>query len=195
MIFNVTFFNPLLISPLIVQDYFKIIFNGSQNLLNIQPKYMPQSIPDLTRTISIRKQLLNSDMKFASYTDIGVKYFMYIMIFGILFMILSLGSKDYILILIRSLALVIHLPIFKIVFPGNTILFTQLSLNIVQFDVISYFWQWNQYDLWAFNLNINPPVGDQQQDISFNDRNSFSALGTLSLLILLYFLFVFVLLA
>ena len=140
MIFNVTFANPLLISPLILQDDLKISFNGSQNLLNIQPKYFPQSLLDLTRTIPIRKQLLNSDIKFTSYTEIGVKYFIYIMTFGILFMIISFGRKEYILILIRSFALMIHLPIFMIVFPGNTILFTQLSLNIVKYDIISYFW-------------------------------------------------------
>ena len=52
----------------------------------------------------------------------------------------------------------LHLPSFRIIFPANVILFINLLINIVQFDIIFYFWKWAKNDWWGFNTYIDAPV-------------------------------------
>jgi hypothetical protein len=61
-------------------------------------------------------------------------------------------------------------------------------MNIVSFDVISFFWNWSSNPFWGFNGDIDVPVSFQMQNVGYNNRNLFSALGTLSFLIAFYFI-------
>ena len=48
----------------------------------------------------------------------------------------NLGSMEYTLTMINSLQMVVHLPIFSVVVPGNVMMFLQIILPIVMFDVL-----------------------------------------------------------
>ena len=119
-------------------------------------------------------------------------YLMYVLCFGLFLMILGQGSVIYMILLIRALTFMLHLPSFQIIFPANVLMIISLLINIVTFDIVGFFLNWAGYPIWGFNLNINPTNSFQMQTIGYNNRNLFSSLGTLSFLILIYFFRVFI---
>jgi hypothetical protein len=57
-------------------------------------------------------------------------------------MILASKYEILLLMLVRTLQLQLHLPIFLIVFPANTIIFIEGMMTVVKFDVMEYIWKW-----------------------------------------------------
>jgi hypothetical protein len=55
-------------------------------------------------------------------------------------MILASKYEILLLMLIRTLQLQLHLPIFLIVFPANAIIFIEGMMTVVKFDVLEYIW-------------------------------------------------------
>mmetsp|Transcript_24944 Transcript_24944/g.38743 ORF Transcript_24944/g.38743 Transcript_24944/m.38743 type:complete len:122 (+) Transcript_24944:2352-2717(+) len=48
----------------------------------------------------------------------------------------NLGSMEYTLMMINSLQLIVHLPVLQVIFPGNMMMFLQIILPIVMFDIL-----------------------------------------------------------
>ena len=61
-------------------------------------------------------------------------------------------------------------------------------MKVVKFDIMDYIWQWNQYAFWGFDQSQFNIVSQQMTDIGYNDRNAFSALGSVAIIIFIYFL-------
>ena len=51
---------------------------------------------------------------------------------------------------------------------------------------MDYIWKWYQYPFWGENKSLSPKVLNQFIDIGYDNRNSFIALSTLSLVIYYY---------
>ncbi len=83
--------------------------------------------------------------------------------------------------LVRTLQLQLHLPIFLIVFPANVIIFIEGMMTVVKFDVMEYIWKWYKYSFWGENQSLSPNISNQFIDIGYDDRNAFIALSTISL--------------
>jgi len=53
-----------------------------------------------------------------------------------------------------------HLPIFKIIFPGIVILFDRNAISIAWYDILINIWRWDNYGFWDWNENVKPLVSD-----------------------------------
>lgn len=81
---------------------------------------------------------------------------MYTLSFGLILMILGQGSVIFMMLLIRALTFMLHLPSFQVMFPANVMMIISLLINIVSFDIIGFFFDWAGFPIWGFNLNIEP---------------------------------------
>jgi hypothetical protein len=61
-------------------------------------------------------------------------------------------------LMVRALQLVIHLPIFQIQFPANVILYFSIIIRLVAFDVLDNIWSWQRYQWFNFDYNRALPV-------------------------------------
>jgi hypothetical protein len=50
------------------------------------------------------------------------------------------GAMIYMMAMIRSLQLILHLPLMKILFPGNINMLFSIMIPIVMFDIIDSSW-------------------------------------------------------
>ena len=72
--------------------------------------------------------------------------FVIALIFNII-LSLSEGSLYYMMVMVRSLALILNLPIFRIVMPANVIMVIRIAIPIVLFDILE-----NDYDINASTI-------------------------------------------
>ena len=68
---------------------------------------------------------------FQSLSAAASSFLIYTLFGGLLITLLSQGSVINMLILIRTLALMLHLPCFRITFPSNAMLFISLLISMV----------------------------------------------------------------
>lgn len=59
-----------------------------------------------------------------------------LLILGIVFNILGEKLLDYMRLMIRSLQLILHLPIMQVTLPANVIAFINYALKFVMFDIL-----------------------------------------------------------
>ena len=59
-----------------------------------------------------------------------------ILIVTIFMNLFFIGSSDYMFALIRSLQLILHLPIFRFIIPGNVIMLFQVLIPVAMFDIL-----------------------------------------------------------
>ena len=50
--------------------------------------------------------------------------------------ILSYGGADYMTEMLRSLQIIVHLPLFKINFPANVMVMTSILIEVAMFDIL-----------------------------------------------------------
>ncbi len=66
-------------------------------------------------------------------------------------MIFLSGYEEFALMLVRTLQLQLHLPLFQIPLPANAITFIEQMMVVVKFDVMDYIWKWGDYGFWGEN--------------------------------------------
>jgi hypothetical protein len=86
--------------------------------------YIQKQLPNNSQTL-----LLNSTGEYMK------KLMLTILSLGILMNIVGSGSVEYMILMFRSLQIVLHLPIFRVIFPANALLFFQFSFSVIQFDI------------------------------------------------------------
>ena len=94
---------------------------------------------------------------------------------------ISDGTLKYLMFLIRSLQIIIHLPMFRFVIPSNMSMLNDIIYPIIMFDVLE-----NDYDLDAnllmrFNEEAqnNEDILDQMENIGYGKSNCILNLKTL----------------
>ena len=68
-----------------------------------------------------------------------VDFMMWILLVVIVLQLLAEGGGKFFVIWIRMLAYTLHLPLYRIVFPGNVSAFFELTLLIALFDFMENF--------------------------------------------------------
>ena len=93
------------------------------------------------------------------------------------------------MVLIRSLQLIVHLPIFSIVVPSNVIMLFRLLIPIVMFDLLEQFQLLQQiFPDSEEDSELYMGSYSQIRDIGYDSLNIFMNLGTLAFLSAMYFL-------
>ena len=73
---------------------------------------------------------------------------------GVFMSLISIGKNKHLMILIRSLQLILHLPIFQVVMPADLITYINLLISFAIFDILN-----------VFNINIS----DSMPYLKFNN--------------------------
>ena len=60
-------------------------------------------------------------------------------------------TSKYMFVLVRSLQIVIHFPVLRVILQANIIRFFQIILPLLQFDFVDQFLDWDEVDFIAFN--------------------------------------------
>lgn len=102
----------------------------------------------------------------------------------------GVGSIEYMIGLINSLQLIIHLPIMYIILPGNVALFFSIILPFVMFDFLET--EYTTEVVFTFDYDgqerLNYKILDQMKDLGYRTHNSMLNLGSLFIFVVLYFL-------
>ena len=98
----------------------------------------------------------------------------------------------YMVALIRSLQIILHLPLLQILVPGNVIMFFSAIIPIAMFDVLE---SEELSPRKVFNFmpeEVNgEDIFDQMRDLGYETHSSVLNLGTLFVLLIVYFIQVF----
>ena len=73
---------------------------------------------------------------FMSETEDSKKMLMFSLVFNIFIQIFASGGLQYMVSMINSLQMILHLPIFLINFPTNVMFFYQMLKPFVAFDIL-----------------------------------------------------------
>ena len=99
------------------------------------------------------------------------------------------GAMSYILSVIRSLQMVLHLPMFSVIMPGNVTMFFQILLPFVMFDIfdpsnlLSYFVDFDD----EAQEELLSKMHTQMKDLGYESHNAVINLGSVFVFGLLYF--------
>ena len=50
------------------------------------------------------------------------------------------GAMVYMMAMVRSLQMILHLPLFKVILPGNVSMLFEIMIPIVMFDILDSSW-------------------------------------------------------
>lgn len=53
----------------------------------------------------------------------------------------------FMFIMVRSLQIILHLPIMRVLFPANAMLFVAIMIPTVGFDILESFFDWESQDV------------------------------------------------
>jgi hypothetical protein len=102
-------------------------------------------------------------------------------------------SMEHFIVMINSLQIAIHLPIFNVVLPSNVILFFDKLIPIVMFDIIKDEWNMNPSDFFEYDDENNKLIDDprfprQMSNIGYETHNFLKNVGSLQIFLGLYLL-------
>ena len=121
------------------------------------------------------------------------------LIISIVLYILSNGGRAmrFMFIMVRSLQMILHLPIMAIIFPSNAMTIIAILIPIVGFDILETYLDWELVNEWrpVFNFDEHNKIDDrifgQIIDIDYESFNSIMLLNTLGILLIIYVFKVF----
>ena len=115
-----------------------------------------------------------------------------VIILAFIIMMFGNNRKDRWILFSRSLQFIIILTLICIPFPPLELKILQEIYNIAFFDILGQYDILSYLTFFKFNDSIDVPfIIQQMQSISFNSRNTFLGLGTVSIILLAYFALVF----
>ena len=108
-------------------------------------------------------------------------------------MIIAYGDIKYMVVFIRCLQLIILLPGLKTTMPANLMSYLTYIKKISSYDILTFVNMFNlpMLNKIKFNTDAINFLIDQMQNVGYDNRNSLIGLGTLSFIILFYFIRVF----
>ena len=112
---------------------------------------------------------------------------MWVMILALVLMFVGNACKEHWIVYVRSLQLIIIMPMMNVPIPSNSLALFQTISDIAFYDIFDKFNIWSYFTFLKFNLDINVPfINQQMQAISFNVRNAFLGIGSASVYLLAY---------
>ena len=100
------------------------------------------------------------------------------------------GGAIYMLYMVRTLQIMLHIPIFKIVLPANLMINISSTIEIAMFDILpaeittDYILRYDEEKLLWDEENISGQI----QDVGYQSHYSVKNLGSISIVMMLYFL-------
>ena len=87
------------------------------------------------------------------------------MVVSILLYLMSNGGKAmrFMFIMVRSLQLIMHLPMVQIVFPGNVMMMIGILIPVVGFDILESVFEWESLNqmIKVFDFNEHNLIGEK----------------------------------
>lgn len=121
--------------------------------------------------------------------------FWIMMVFNILFS--GTESMDHYVLMINSLQIAMHVPLFSTALPGNVILYLGKTIPIVMFDIIKEEWIINPTNHFKFDDENNqlrtddPRFAAQIGDIGYDTHNFLNNVGSVYIFFTIYLIRVF----
>jgi len=160
---QITFKSPLYISINIAQDIMSLIFE-KPNLFFSKETLQPLERSSRRLTGYVPKQLLDdkATQNFSSAADKLDKVLQVVFWVLLIYNICASGtsSMEHFIVMINSLQIAIHLPIFNVLLPSNVILFFDKMIPIVMFDIVKDEWKVNPSDYLEFDEENNGLIDD-----------------------------------
>ena len=87
------------------------------------------------------------------------------MVVSILLYLMSNGGKAmrFMFIMVRSLQLIMHLPMVQIVFPGNVMMMIGILIPVVGFDILESVFEWESLNsiIRVFDFKEHDMIGEK----------------------------------
>ena len=145
----------------------------------------------------VPKQLLDNAIT-RNFSDVSTKVDRFLQVLFWVLLVYNLlatgtNSMEHFIVMINSLQISIHLPIFNILLPSNVILFFEKIIPIVMFDIIKEDWNLNPSDFMELDeeggkLIENPKFPRQMANIGYDSHNFLQNIGSLQIFIMMYFM-------
>ena len=104
------------------------------------------------------------------------------------------GIMSLLVGMLNSMQLIVHLPIMNVAFPANVMMILRVMMPVVMFDILEY----KSTILGILGIEISNleteedlAIPDQMQDLTYDSHRPPKVLGSLGILVLLYFAKVF----
>jgi hypothetical protein len=178
------------VSPLLTQDTLGVKFLDLNYFYSIEVEdFLDSRYRELSTPL--RKQL--EDNKMARRAEVTADVIQKVMIdvligsFAINFLIQ--GAMAQILQTIRSLQMIVHLPMLRVIMPANVSMFFQILMPIVIFDIfdpVPLLELYLSFDSETANESFDGIIS-QMKDLGYESFNSILNLGSIFIFTVLYF--------
>lgn len=145
----------------------------------------------------VPRQLLDNDLT-RNFSDASSEVDRFLQVLFWILLVYNLfatgtNSMEHFIVMINSLQIVIHLPIYNVLLPSNVILFFKKLIPIVMFDIIKDDWNLNPIDFMELDeeggeLMDDPRFPRQMANIGYESHNFLQNIGSLQIFIMLYFM-------
>ena len=184
------FQNPLGISPLAVQD--QIVVKFLQDVWFFSPK-MKQFLDEDYRLLisNVRKQNPDNEMvnNMKASAEASQDMMKMILMGTFAMNIIMTGAMTYMTGMIRSLQLILHLPIFSVIIPGNVSMMFSLMVPVVMYDILDSSYTSELVFTFDFEAEeqLSSSIRSQVRDLSYDSHNSILNLGSVLVFVAFYF--------
>jgi hypothetical protein len=191
MEFKLTFPNPYEISPLSDQDKF-IFYIKEEGYPIFRSRDGKDLLPSNVLMIKkIPKQMPDTDFtkQFMSSVNSANKQLKIMLLVTFLMNLVLSGSLRYMIMMIRFLQIVLHLPLLCISIPSNVIALNKVLIQVAMFDLLSSDWTTDLLLKYKGDTQeeFQADTLDQAQDIGYETHYSLKNLGSLGIFLALYF--------
>ena len=94
--------------------------------------------------------------------------------------------------MVTTMQLIMHVPLFRVLLPGNVITTIEIFFPLLGFDMLSLVLDWENFflnfDFDAMDAYTEDNIYFQIQDMGYDSPNSIILLSTLAIVLILYFL-------
>mmetsp|Transcript_9281 Transcript_9281/g.14051 ORF Transcript_9281/g.14051 Transcript_9281/m.14051 type:complete len:253 (+) Transcript_9281:2509-3267(+) len=138
--FTLVFLNPILISPLEQQD--SIIVHFKERYYPLENEPIGFLVGNQTLKLKARKQVEPTALtkNFESGVQATEGALVSLLVISFLLQILLTGGMQYLVVFIRSLQLILHLPLLNVIVPANVLIMFSTTMSIAMFDVLDPAW-------------------------------------------------------
>ena len=190
--FKLKFFEPLMISPLEIQDRIVFHFRNTSRNIFFSPR-LNISLPKQYWTLQkpIKKQM--PDTLYVQNINDGIdstfQFMIFLVVVAVIMSFFMKGAFLYIVQLIRALQMVLHLPMMRVLLPSNVINYCSILISVAMIDFIpaeqstDYILKYDEEKL----IRIQQNIFSQIQDIGYESHYTVKNLGSVSIFTVMYF--------
>ena len=153
MMIKINFDHPVQISPNLIQDMMLVKFNNFTSFKSLEGNYFKQTVTVLMKEVP--KQMIDNEttknlISASENFDLALNIvFWILLVFNLIFG--GTVSMEHFVLMINSLQIAMHVPLFSTALPGNVIMFLEKVIPIVMFDIIKEEWKINPTNMMEFD--------------------------------------------